>query len=118
MIQLFKLILFSQKIKTIHSFCDYLTELQTQCFPLYSSCYPDKALQVMLGVWVRQELKNSLSVLPRNQFFHCNTTKEILHEKELDAMKEMVKVMNSIYAMLGDEDGGRSQKLNDMVCLI
>ena len=49
-------------------------------------------MQVMLGVWVRQELKNSLSVLPRNQFFHCNTTKEILHEKELNAMKEMVKV--------------------------
>ena len=30
--------------------------------------------------------------------------------------KEMVKVMNSIYAMLGDETGGRSQKLNDLVC--
>ena len=30
--------------------------------------------------------------------------------------KEMVKVMNSIYAMLGDESGGRSQKLNDLVC--
>eukprot|EP00092_Neocalanus_flemingeri_P049367 GFUD01056701.1.p1 GENE.GFUD01056701.1~~GFUD01056701.1.p1 ORF type:complete len:367 (-),score=55.25 GFUD01056701.1:21-1100(-) len=81
-----------KKPSTTHSFCDYLDDLQSRCFPLYSSCYPDLALQVMLGVWIRQELKNSLSVPPRNQFFHCNATKDILHEKELGAMKDMVKV--------------------------
>ena len=32
--------------------------------------------------------------------------------------KEMVKVMNSIYAMLGDESGARTQKLNDLVCFL
>ena len=83
---------FTQKTQNTHSFCDYLDELQSRCFSLYSSCYPTMAMQMMLKVWVRQELKKSLSVLPRNQFFRYNTTKEILHEKELDVMQEMVKV--------------------------
>ena len=30
--------------------------------------------------------------------------------------KEMVKVMNSIYAMLGDEKGTGTQTMNDLVC--
>jgi len=73
-------------------FCDYLYELETECLPLYSSaCHPGKSWQVLQMMWVRQELEQSLAVLPRDQYFHCNTTQNMIHPNEIAAMKEMIK---------------------------
>ena len=73
-------------------FCDYLYELETECLTVYSSeCHPGKSWQVLQMMWVRQELEQSLAVLPRDQFFHCNTTHNTLHRNEIAAMKEMIK---------------------------
>ena len=73
-------------------FCDYLYSLETECLPLYSpSCSPPKVRQVVAGAWLRQELQRSLTVFPRDQYFSCNTTHNIIHHTELAAMREMIR---------------------------
>ena len=73
-------------------FCDYLYSLDTECLPLYSpSCSPPKVRQVVAGAWLRQELQRSLTVFPRDQYFSCNTTHNIIHHTELAAMREMIR---------------------------
>ena len=73
-------------------FCDYLYSLETECLPLYSpSCSPPKVRQVVAGAWLRQELQRSLTVFPRDQYFSCNTTHNMIHHTELAAMREMIR---------------------------
>ena len=73
-------------------FCDYLYSLDTECLPLYSpSCSPPKVRQVVAGAWLRQELQRSLTVFPRDQYFSCNTTHNMIHHTELAAMREMIR---------------------------
>merc|ERR1711973_725527 len=57
-------------------FCDYLQEIETECLQLYSpECHPGKAFLVLQNMWIRQELEQSFSVFPRDQYFKCETTK-------------------------------------------
>ena len=73
-------------------FCDYLFELETECLAMYSEeCLPSKAREVLTNMWVRQELEQSLSVFPRDQYFQCNTTQRVLHSNDLAIMQNMIK---------------------------
>ena len=63
--------------------------MERDCLPLLT-CYPRPHLSLLRSVWLRQELEPSLRVLPRDQYFQCNSTMAVLDRQEVRAMKEMV----------------------------
>ena len=72
-------------------YCGYLEEVESSCLPLLSpSCYSPHQLSQVWAGWLRQEVGPSLRLLPRDQYFQCNTTTALLSGQELGAMREMI----------------------------
>ena len=65
--------------------------VERDCLPLHSpACYSPHLLGLVWAAWLRQELQPSLRLLPRDQYFQCNSTTALLSREEVSAMKEMI----------------------------
>ena len=72
-------------------FCSYLAEVERHCLSLLSPhCYDHHQLRQVWTAWLRQEVGPSLRLLPRDQFFQCNSTTTTLGRQELSGIKEMI----------------------------
>ena len=65
--------------------------MERDCLALYSpACSSTHHLALVWAAWLRQELQSSLRLLPRDQYFQCNSTRAVLSREEVRAMKEMI----------------------------